>query len=119
MLLSDSISNTNLGGFFRFYKNTVLTHPWLVLLTIFVLAFFAATQTRHYKVDASADSLVLEGDRDLEFFREVGKRYASEDYLVIAYQPKAGLLDEASLSDLAELVESLEAVTALDRRPGK
>ncbi len=105
--MSNSVDVDNHSIFVRYYKVSILSHPWLIVLALLLIAGVMGFYAQDYKVDASADSLVLEGDKDLEFFREVGKRYASEDYLIIAYQPKKGLLDDASLVALDKLVADL------------
>jgi len=81
-------------AFARLYEKIILSHPWLVIILLVLLTSIFAMHASDYKVDASADSLVLEGDEDLEFYREVGKRYASEEFLLVAYQPKAALLSD-------------------------
>lgn len=106
--MSNSVDNTS--TFVRYYNAGILSHPWLVILVLLVITAVTGFYAQNYKVDASADSLVLEGDDDLGFFREVGKRYASEDYLIIAYQPKKGLLEVDSLVALDDLVDELEHV---------
>ncbi len=95
------------SGLAGIYERIILGRPWLTLLVVLLLTVFFGYNAQHYKVDASADSLVLEGDQDLEFFREVGKRYAAEEYLVIAYQPASDLFSDTGLDTLAALVDGL------------
>ena len=78
----------------RFYQAIVLARPKVTVVFLILLSLVAAFFAKNYKVDASADALVLEGDEDLAFFREIGKRYAAEDFFVIAYQPQQGLLSQ-------------------------
>jgi hypothetical protein len=37
----------------------------------------------NFKLDASADTLILEDDKDLKLFREVSGRYKTNDFLVL------------------------------------
>ena len=62
-------------AFVAFYDRWVLSHPLITLLLVACLVAGLATQLGNLKLDASADSLVLEGDEDLEFFRENTARY--------------------------------------------
>jgi len=94
----------------RVYAALILRRPWLVLLLVALLLGALATQLPKIRFDASADALVLEGDRDLEFFREVAEEYGSEEFLVVTYQPRAPLLDDASLLPLARLRDELAAL---------
>ncbi|MEE8304152.1 MAG: hypothetical protein V3S24_17185, partial [Candidatus Tectomicrobia bacterium] len=47
---------------FRMYNKLILGHPRLWMTIIALLAVIAALQARHFKLDASSESLVLEND---------------------------------------------------------
>ena len=50
------------------------------LLFIFVIAlFFSLFNLDNFKLDASSDSLVLESDDDLKYYREVNSDYSSSE----------------------------------------
>lgn len=100
----------NQGAFIQFYDRFILSNGKLIAVLLLLFAGLMAYHAQNYKVDASADSLVLEGDQDLEFFREIGKRFASEEYLIIAYQPETPLLEDQTLNELSDLVSDLQAV---------
>ena len=76
---------------------------------LIVIGFFS-TFVPNFKLDASADSLLLENDQDLKYYRQTSARYASDDFLVITYKSKGDLLSESSLSDLNALQNKLEAL---------
>ncbi|NNL56250.1 MAG: MMPL family transporter, partial [Pseudomonadales bacterium] len=97
----------------RVFDKAVLGRPWLVVCLLAVLTVFFAFHARNYKVDASADSLVLEGDEDLEFYRNVMQRYDSAEFLIVAYQPQADLLADESLAALDALVADLSAINGV------
>ena len=89
------------------YERLVLAHPARVLVVmVMVLAFFA-WQARHFELDASADSLLLEDDRDLQTLRELQTRYASQDLLVVTFAPGGDVFEEASLARLRALRDRL------------
>ncbi len=60
-----------------------------------------------FKLDASADSLVLENDEDLRYFRSINKIYGTEDFLIITYSPFEDLLSENSLDGIKNLKKDL------------
>jgi predicted RND superfamily exporter protein len=62
------------------YSTFVLKQPVLVCLIMAILLGFFAMQTKDFKLDASADSLLLEDDKDLKLFRETLDRYATKDF---------------------------------------
>ncbi len=94
---------------FSLYDRTVLKHPKTVLMLLAVLIAMLATYIPGFKLDASSDSLVLEGDESLRIFREVGKRYSSEDFLIITVEPRGDLYADDVLMEISALRERLLA----------
>lgn len=106
---------------FDYYDKIILAHPRTVLLLLVLLIAGLGWHMPSFKLDASADALVLEGDEDLEFFREIGKRYASEDFLIVTYSPSQDLYSDTVLaridalrSELAGLEPVASVTTLLD-----
>jgi predicted RND superfamily exporter protein len=62
------------------------------------------------RLDASSDSLLLQGDPDLAFFKEATDRYESYEFLILTWEPDSPLLSDESLSGLANMVTDLERV---------
>jgi predicted RND superfamily exporter protein len=94
----------------RIYAALILRRPAVVLALVAIVLGALATQLPKLRFDASADALVLEGDKDLEFFREVAEQYGSEEFLVVTYQPKAPLLSDESLAALSRMRDELAAL---------
>jgi predicted RND superfamily exporter protein len=98
-----------------FYRNLVLKSPIVVLIALGLGLAFLAEEARKLAIDASAETLLLEDDSDLEFTRQVNERYYSPDFLVITYSPKDGeLLGEKTLSELKRLGTDLEKLDRVD-----
>ncbi|EED31387.1 hypothetical protein NOR53_2623 [gamma proteobacterium NOR5-3] len=93
-----------------FYEQLVLRRPLAVLGLLAVLLLFALLQFPKIRIDASADSLLLKGDPALEYFREVGRRYSSEDFIVITWRPEAQLLSDESLGPLSAMADELRGL---------
>lgn len=91
-----------------FYRLT-LGAPWLVALLLLAVLGAAAWQAQYFKLDASADSLILEGDEDLAYYRKVVEEFGAQDFLVVTYRPEAGreLFDDATLKHLKRLRDDL------------
>lgn len=91
-----------------FYEHLVIRRPKTVLLLVALLALAAALGLPRFKLDASADSLTLEADRSVDYYREIAERYASGDFLVVTYRYKgADLFDDGSLATLGRLRDEL------------
>lgn len=92
------------------FKRTVIEHPKISLALVLALGLILAAGLPNFKLDASADSLTLEHDRDVDYFREIFSRYQSGDFLVITYTPKVDLFSDASLQTLTQLRDELSLV---------
>ena len=90
-----------------FFDKIILQHPRIVIVCILALVGFLCFQARHFRLDASAETLVLENDEDLQYARLIGSRYGKNDFLVLTYRPKEDLLSEESLNTLARLRDDL------------
>lgn len=92
------------------YFASILRYPLRVLLSILVLTIGLASQLAHLKIDASSDALTLEYDKDLDYFREISKRYQSGDFLVVTYTPNGELMSDSTLNHLQRLRDELLTV---------
>ena len=54
----------------------------------------------NFKLDASADSLILENDKDLITYRNIAQRYQTKEFLVITYTPNEGSVFDGDNLDL-------------------
>ena len=89
------------------YDRLVLgRHKW-VLAVFVVLMFAISPYASNFRLDASSDSLVLENDESLKYFRSVVSKYASADLLVLTYSPNGDLFSSESLNDISELKEKI------------
>ncbi|MBK6288520.1 MAG: MMPL family transporter [Gammaproteobacteria bacterium] len=102
------------------YQRLLLSRPWLSLGVIALLIVLFAVRIPELRLEASADTLVLEGDKALEFYREIGKRFGSQSFLVITYRPlHEDLMSDAVLGRIAALraelqqLENVRAVTSI------
>ncbi len=92
------------------YQALVIGRPKFVLWCVFLIVAAFAAGLPNFKLDASADSLTLEHDTDLDYFREVNKRYQSGDFLVITFRPNTNLFGDDAIGVLQSLVNELKAV---------
>ena len=53
------------------YDTLVLNKPKSVLVVLLAILVFFGYHTKDFKLDASADSLLLEDDEDLRLFRKI------------------------------------------------
>lgn len=98
----------------HFYERLITERAlWLVLALALVLGFLGY-QSRHFSLDASAESLLLENDPDLELFRTISERYGSQEFLVLTYTPEQSLFTQQSLNALIELRDELRQLPTVE-----
>lgn len=96
------------------YRRVVLDHPvFTILLLLLVFAFFVS-HAKDFRLDASADALLLENDEDLKIFRELNDRYATKDFLFVTFTPDQDLFSDSSLHIIASLRDELKQLELTD-----
>jgi len=91
----------------KLYMRFILGKPWYVLTIILVLCISAGYFSRDFKLDASADSLLLEGDEGLRIFREASERFGIRDFLFVTFTPEKDLFSDTSLEQIKSLRDEL------------
>ena len=92
------------------YHLVITRYASAIIFIALVLAGVALSQLEKVRLDASSDSLLLQGDPDLAFFEEATERYESYEFLIMTWEPESPLLGEASLSGLSAMVSDLKDV---------
>jgi uncharacterized protein len=92
----------------NFYKYTILKFPLVTLLISAVFIFFLSTYSTKLEIDASSQTLLLENDDDLNYFREVSTRFQTSDVLMLTFKPNGDLLDSQSLDTLGSIITDIE-----------
>ena len=87
------------------YKK-LLSFPKLIIILISTIVLFSLYFSKDFKLDASADTLLLENDPDLQYLREVNKRYGSEEFFILTYEPKTAI-DSKSILELETFVKKI------------
>ena len=93
-----------------FFDRVVLRHPGIVLACLGAAVILFGAGARHFRLDASTETLILENDRDLKYARLIDARYGSSDFLVVTFRPHEDLLSDRTLAVLARLRDDLKGV---------
>jgi predicted RND superfamily exporter protein len=92
------------------YDAVVLRHPVWTLVAAAVVVGGLGSFAPRFQLDASSQTLVMEGDEAVRFYRAVRARYESDDFLVATYTPDEDLFSEPALSRLEQLRDALAGV---------
>ena len=98
----------------KIYENLLLDRPIIMVFIVFLGVLFLGYHAQNFRLDASSDSLTLENDKALKYYRSIKARYGSDDYLIITYTPKADLFEAETLSDLQDLRDGLIRLDHVD-----
>ena len=91
----------------RFFDKVILKRPIFVILCLLAVVIFLGYNAKDFKLDASAETLLLENDKDLQYSRLISSRYGEHDYLLMTYAPKDDLFSDKALEKLTRLRDEL------------
>ena len=83
---------------------------------VLIVAIFlsAAIGLKNFKLDASSDALVIEGDEAFKIYRETGEIFGSSDFLIITFTPKADLFSSQSLATIKNVSSELKKLPSVE-----
>jgi uncharacterized protein len=96
------------------YKKIVIDFSKITLFFLSILIGLSLYQAKNFNLDASSDALLLEGDPDLNYLREVRETYGSKDFLVLTYSPVSNFTEKETILNLQLLKSKIEKLTWVD-----
>ena len=107
--------------FVQFYQNIILKNPRSILIILIIALLSFGYHSKDFRLDASSETLLIEGDPDLKYLQEISKRYGSKEFLILTYTPNEGMVSDTSINNLLSLkykIQSLDwvhsVITLLD-----
>ena len=100
--------------FSHFYQKNIIEKPKIIfvflLLCVASFGFFA----KDFRLDASSETLLIDGDPDLKYLREITERYNSKEFLVLTYTPNEDMISENSINNLLSLKYKIQSLNWVD-----
>ena len=103
------------------YQNTVLKKPKSIFVILLITLISFGYFSKDFRLDASSETLLIEGDSDLEYLKEITNRYGSKEFLILTYTPNKEMISDTSINNLLSLkykIQSLDwvhsVITLLD-----
>ena len=100
--------------FLKLYSKLILDFHKFTLLLISIIIVISFYFSKNFNLDASSDALLLEGDKDLRYLREVNNRYGSKDFLFLTYSPVTNFTDEDTIINIQLLKSKIEKLSWVD-----
>ena len=100
--------------YLKIYHKLVTDLSRLTLLILGLLIIFSINSSKNFNLDASSDALLLEGDKDLQYLREINERYGSKDFLFLTYTPITSFAEEETIINIQLLKSKIEKLSWVD-----
>ena len=96
--------------FAQLYQNGVLKNPKTVFVLLIIAILSFGYYSKDFRLDASSETLLIEGDPDLAYLKEVTDRYGSKDFLILTYTPNEGMVSDNSINNLLSLKYKIQSL---------
>ena len=94
----------------QFYQNIILKNPKSILIILLIALFTFGYYSKDFKLDASSETLLIEGDPDLKYLEEITKRYGSKEFLILTYTPNEAMISDVSINNLLSLKYKIQSL---------
>lgn len=99
----------------KLYDTLILKYPLFFLLISSIFVAYLSYNSKNMQIDASAQTLLLDDDEDLKFYRETYKKYENSNFLLVTYSPKKDLLNDETLEDIKNISEDFLKVNGVQK----
>ena len=96
--------------FAQFYQNIILKNPKSIFIILIITLLSFGYHSKDFRLDASSETLLLEGDPDLKYLQEISKRYGSKEFLILTYTPNEGMVTDNSINNLLSLKYKIQSL---------
>ena len=100
--------------FAHLYQNSILKNPKSILIILILALLSFGYYSKDFRLDASSETLLIEGDPDLAYLKEVTNRYGSKEFLILTYTPNEGMISDASINNLLSLKYKIQSLDWVD-----
>ncbi len=94
----------------QLYQNIILKNPKQILGLLIIVILSFSFFSKDFRLDASSETLLIDGDPDLAYLKEVSERYGSKEFLILTYTPKEGMVTDSSINNLLSLKYKIQSL---------
>ena len=95
--------------FAQLYQNTILKKPKSIFVFLLIVLIGFGYHAKNFRLDASSETLLIEGDPDLKYLQEVSERYGSKEFLILTYTPNEAMASDTSINNLLSLKYKIQS----------
>ncbi len=94
----------------QIYKKNIIEKPKIIFFTLLILLLLFGYNSQNFRLDASSETLLINGDPDLEYLNEVNKRYGAKEFLVLTFTPEEEITSDNSVNNLLSLKYKIQSL---------
>jgi len=94
----------------QFYQNIILKNPKSIFIILLIILISFGYHSKNFRLDASSETLLIEGDPDLKYLQEISNRYGSKEFLILTYTPKDEMVSDTSINNLLSLKYKIQSL---------
>ncbi len=94
----------------QIYKKNIIEKPRVIFFLLIICFLLFSYYSKEFRLDASSETLLIEGDPDLKYLEEINKRYGSKEFLVLTFTPKEDITSDNSINNLLSLKYKLQSL---------
>ena len=94
----------------NFYQKNVIQKPKLIFSLLIICLLVFGYFSKNFKLDASSETLLIEGDPDLKYLNEITQRYGAREFLVLTYTPEENMISSNSINNLQNLKNKIQSL---------
>ena len=94
----------------KIYQNFILSKPKIILSLLILIAIFFGYQSKDFRLDASSETLLIEGDPDLKYLNEINEKFGAKEFLVLTLTPKEKITSENTINNILSLKYKIQSL---------
>ena len=94
----------------QMYQNLVLKNPKAIFILLLISILSFGYYSKDFRLDASSETLLIDGDPDLAYLQEISERYGSKEFLILTYTPNEGMVTDSSINNLLSLKYKIQSL---------
>ena len=87
----------------KIYQNFILSKPKIAILFILIVAIFFGYKSKDFRLDASSETLLIDGDPDLKYLQEINEKFGAKEFLVLTLTPKEEIISQNTINNILSL----------------
>ena len=94
----------------KIYQNFILSRPKIIILFILIIAVFFGYKSKDFRLDASSETLLIEGDPDLKYLQEINEKFGAKEFLVLTLTPKDEITSQNTINNILSLKYKIQSL---------